>query len=82
MRDSYWILTSNNQEYKTLDKDIDTNILIVGGGITGLTTAYLLAKSNKKVVLVEADKIGWGSSGRNTGKVTSQHGLIYNKKKN
>ena len=82
MRDSYWILTSNNQEYKTLDKDIDTNILIVGGGITGLTTAYLLAKSNKKVVLVEADKIGWGSSGRNTGKVTSQHGLIYNKIKN
>ena len=78
MKSSYWILSSkNNRSYKGLDKDISTDCLIVGGGIVGLTTAYLLAKENKKVVIVEADKVGFGTSGRNTGKVTSQHGLIY-----
>ncbi|MEG1408574.1 MAG: FAD-dependent oxidoreductase [Terrisporobacter sp.] len=78
MKDSYWITSCENKEYKSLEKDIDTEYLIVGGGITGLTTAYLLNNENKKVTIVEADRIGWGSSGRNTGKVTSQHGLIYN----
>ena len=78
MKDSYWILSSNNNSYKSLDKDITTDCLIVGGGIVGLTTAYLLSKENIKVTIVEADKVGFGSSGRNTGKVTSQHGLIYN----
>lgn len=77
MKESYWILSSNGEEYGKLDKDIECNCLVVGGGITGLTAAYLLSKSNRKVVLLEADKIGWGVSGRNTGKVTSQHGLIY-----
>lgn len=78
MKNSYWILSSeNNTRYESLDKDINTDCLIVGGGIAGLTTAYLLAKENKKVTIVEADKIGFGASGRNTGKVTSQHGLIY-----
>lgn len=78
MNESYWILSSDKNEYQSLDKDIDTECLIVGGGIAGLTTAYLLAQENKKVVVIDADKIGWGASGRNTGKVTSQHNLIYN----
>ena len=78
MKNSYWILSSKNKEnYESLNNDINTDCLIVGGGIAGLTTAYLLAKENKKVTIVEADEIGFGASGRNTGKVTSQHGLIY-----
>lgn len=78
MRNSYWILSSeNDKSYKSLNNDINTDCLVVGGGIAGLTTAYLLAKENRKVVIVEADKIGFGASGRNTGKVTSQHGIIY-----
>lgn len=78
MKNSYWILSSENKEnYESLNNDINTDCLIVGGGIAGLTTAYLLAKENKKVTIVEADEIGFGASGRNTGKVTSQHGLIY-----
>ncbi len=78
MKNSYWILSSKNKEdYKSLESDITTDCLIVGGGIAGLTTAYLLAKENKKVTILEADEIGYGASGRNTGKVTSQHGLIY-----
>lgn len=78
MKNSYWILSSEEKEhYKSLKTDINTDYLIVGGGIAGLTTAYLLAKENKKVTIVEADEIGFGASGRNTGKVTSQHGIIY-----
>ena len=78
MKNSYWILSSKNKkDYESLNSDINTDYLIVGGGIAGLTTAYLLSKENKKVTIVEADEIGYGASGRNTGKVTSQHGLIY-----
>lgn len=78
MKNSYWILSSEKKKnYASLNSDINTDYLIVGGGIAGLTIAYLLAKENKKVTIVEADEIGFGASGRNTGKVTSQHGLIY-----
>ncbi|UEL48394.1 FAD-dependent oxidoreductase [Terrisporobacter hibernicus] len=78
MNNSYWILSSEKKKsYEDLNSDISTDYLIVGGGIAGLTTAYLLAKENKEVTIVEADEIGFGASGRNTGKVTSQHGLIY-----
>ena len=83
MKNSYWILSSENKKnYESLNHDINTDYLIIGGGIAGLTTAYLLAKANKNVTIVEADEIGYGASGRNTGKVTSQHGLIYSNIKN
>ncbi|MDU9051630.1 MAG: FAD-binding oxidoreductase, partial [Clostridioides difficile] len=79
MNESYWFLNLSPKEYNKLGENIKTDCLIVGGGITGLTTAYLLAKEGKKVVLVEADKIGYGTSGRNTGKVTCQHDIFYSK---
>ncbi|MDY4576262.1 MAG: FAD-dependent oxidoreductase [Intestinibacter sp.] len=77
MENSFWILNSENTNYPTLDKNIETDYLIVGAGLTGLHTAYLLAGQNKKITVIDADKVGYGSSGRNTGKITSSHGLIY-----
>ncbi|MBU5336653.1 FAD-dependent oxidoreductase [Intestinibacter bartlettii] len=77
MENSFWILTSQGASYPTLDKDIDTDCLIVGAGLTGLHTAYMLSDIGKKIVVLESDKVGYGSSGRNTGKITSSHGLIY-----
>ncbi len=77
MNNSYWILSSKNNTYQTLNKNEKIDCLVVGGGIVGLTTAYLLAKENRQVMIVDANKVGYGSSGRNTGKVTSQHHLIY-----
>lgn len=74
---SYWISSSKGKDYNKLDKDIETECLIVGGGITGVTAAYLLAKEGIEVVLVDADKLSMGSSGRNTGKVTVQHDDFY-----
>ena len=79
MNQSYWILSSKGKQYKSLQENINTKCAIVGGGIVGVTTAYLLAKNGIEVVLVDADKIGYGSSGRNTGKVTCQHDIIYSK---
>ena len=79
MNESYWILSSKHNELSSLKEDIDVDILIVGGGIVGITTAYLLAKNNIKCTLVDANKIGHGSTGKNTGKITSQHSIIYSK---
>lgn len=79
MYESYWISSSNHKDLNSLKENINTNILVVGGGIVGVTTSYLLAKNNIKCTLVDADKIGHGSSSRNTGKITSQHSIIYSK---
>lgn len=77
MEKSLWIEKSKPKEYEKLDKDIKIDNLIIGGGIAGLTTACLLRQERLEVALVEADRIGYGTSGRNTGKITCQHGLIY-----
>ena len=67
---SYWETTINTKknEYKEVNKNIQTNIVVIGGGYTGISCALSLAKNfNEDVVLVEAGHIGWGSSARNAG---------------
>jgi len=59
-----------NMDYGKLDHNIDTDILVIGGGIAGLTTAYCLAKEGRKVVLVEDGFIGSGETGRTTAHLT------------
>jgi Glycine/D-amino acid oxidases (deaminating) len=74
---SLWHDTVHLPSFKALDKDIETETVIVGGGITGITAAYLLASAGMKVVLIEAASLASGTTGYTTAKVTSQHGLIY-----
>ena len=50
---------------------------IVGGGITGITSAYLLANEGLKVAILEADQLMNGTTGHTTAKITAQHDLIY-----
>ena len=79
MKDSYWILETEKQHsYPKVEKEMDTNIAIIGAGLTGLSTAYYLSKVTNDVFVIEADEVCYGSSGRNTGKITMQHGLLYN----
>ncbi len=52
-----------------LDGDVRADVVVVGGGITGLSTALHLAELGAKVVLLEAEQPGWGASGRNGGQV-------------
>lgn len=63
--------------FPRLKDDIQTDVVVVGGGITGLNTAYLLKKSGFKVVVLEKNNLASGTTGGTTGKVTSQHGLKY-----
>ena len=77
MNTPYWILSSKGKKYDALDTDLSTDYLVIGGGITGVTCLYLLTKEGLDAVLIDANQIGCGTSGRNTGKATAQHGLIY-----
>lgn len=52
-----------------LDQDIEADVAVVGGGISGVSAALNLAEAGFKVVLLEAQTIGWGASGRNGGQV-------------
>lgn len=76
---SLWIEnTKNGMQFSKLEKDIETDVCVIGAGLFGLTTAYYLAKNNIPVIVVEAeDEIGIKTSGNTTGKITSQHGLFY-----
>jgi glycine/D-amino acid oxidase-like deaminating enzyme/nitrite reductase/ring-hydroxylating ferredoxin subunit len=61
-----WTKSSPPIKYKKLTHDIKTDVVIIGGGIAGVTTAYCLSKSGKKVVLVEDGYLGSGETGRTT----------------
>lgn len=74
---SYWRSTTSFERYPELSEDIDVDVAIVGGGITGITTAYLLVKNGLKVAILEASELFNGTTGHTTAKVTAQHGLIY-----
>lgn len=75
---SYWIENSGKTDYPNLSKNINTDVLIVGAGITGILTAYMLSNSGLKIAIVDSDKIAMGVTANTTAKITSQHGLIYN----
>ena len=68
---SVWFASSTEPiAFEKLSHDVDTDILVVGGGIAGLTTAYCLAKEGLKVILAEDGFIGSGESGRTTAHLT------------
>ncbi|MCC6532750.1 MAG: FAD-dependent oxidoreductase [Burkholderiales bacterium] len=65
---SFWAATANpHPDLPALSGDIDTDVAIVGGGFTGLTTAHYLQRSGIECVVLEANDAGWGASGRNGG---------------
>ena len=76
---SVWTDTSDISDFKSLNDDIKTDVLIIGGGIAGVLAAYMLHEAGVNYVLVEADKICSGITKNTTAKITSQHGLIYDK---
>jgi glycine/D-amino acid oxidase-like deaminating enzyme/nitrite reductase/ring-hydroxylating ferredoxin subunit len=64
--DSLWSSTASLPAYAPLAENVEVDVAIVGGGITGLTAAMLLAEAGKKVVLLEARTLGSGVSSRST----------------
>ncbi|HEX3075773.1 MAG TPA: FAD-dependent oxidoreductase [Lachnospiraceae bacterium] len=76
---SYWIDSTSQPAFPTLESDISVDIAVVGGGISGIFTAYLLNQPGIRIAVLEADQILKGTTGHTTAKITSQHGLIYHK---
>ena len=76
---SYWIASTEGTNYPGVKENIKVDALIAGGGITGISCAYLLKKEGLKVALLEADGISKGATGHTTAKISSQHRLIYSR---
>ncbi|GIO86463.1 oxidoreductase [Paenibacillus faecis] len=74
---SLWKDTTSFPSFPALQEDIQTDVLIAGAGITGITAAYLLVKAGLSVAVVDAGNILDGTTGYTTAKITSQHGMIY-----
>lgn len=66
-------------QFPQLDGDVRTDVLIIGGGIAGILTAYFLRQNGIKYMLVEKDRICGENTRNTTAKITVQHGLIYHK---
>lgn len=65
--------------FPQLQGDINTDVLIIGGGMAGILTAYFLHQKGVDYALVEKSRICSGTTNRTTAKITFQHGLIYDK---
>lgn len=74
---TYWRDSVSIPSFPKLNESIKADVGIVGGGIVGITSAYLLAQQNLKVALLDADSLLYGTTGHTTAKITAQHGLIY-----
>ena len=71
--------TCKIREFGKLHGDTKTDVLIIGGGLCGILCAYFLQQEGIDYVLVEKDRIAGGITGNTTAKITSQHGLIYDR---
>ena len=66
-----WLDTISQQNFDTLSSNTDTDVLVIGGGIAGISTAYCLVKAGKKVVLIEDGLLYSGETGRTTAHVVN-----------
>ncbi|CAN5182973.1 FAD-dependent oxidoreductase [soil metagenome] len=75
---SVWVgTTTSSPSFPSLSGTVEVDIAVVGAGITGLTTAWLLKQSGAKVAVVESGRVCSGTTGYTTAKVTALHGLTY-----
>ncbi|MCW2949338.1 MAG: [Fe-S]-binding protein, partial [Thermoleophilia bacterium] len=75
--DSYWLESTSETRFPQLRENIDVDVCVVGGGITGLLTAWELSEAGLSVAIVESKRIAASVTGYTTAKLSSQHGLRY-----
>jgi len=74
---SIWTETTNFLKRPALLGDMSIDTAIIGGGMAGILTAFLLKQKGIEVIVLEANQIGSGQTKNTTAKITSQHNLIY-----
>ncbi len=77
MKKSIWQKDVGQNNFERLDNEISTDVLIIGGGITGLTTAYNFIDKKYNVILLEGDNFFTGTTCKSTGKLTYLQDLKY-----
>ncbi len=74
---SYWVASTGQTAYPTLDREMHVDVAVLGGGMAGLLTALLLKRDGRRVAVLEAGRVGAGVTAYTTAKVSSLHGIIY-----
>lgn len=77
--ESIWRAGLSAPRFPALDGDAHTEVLVIGGGITGILTAHFLERRGVPYLLLERGRICGGTTQNTTAKVTFQHGLCYDK---
>lgn len=76
---SYWMESVPPTAYPALQGDITVDVCIIGGGITGLLTAFELSEAGLRVAVVEGERVASAVTGYTTAKLTAQHGARYDR---
>nr|WP_264272595.1 FAD-binding oxidoreductase [Duffyella gerundensis] len=72
--ESFYAATANDHDdWPRLEESIQTDVCIIGGGFTGLSSALFLTEAGYDVVVLEAARVGYGASGRNGGQVVNSY---------
>ncbi len=79
MVESIWSWGLERPEFRKLQGDLKTDVLVIGGGMAGLLCTYLLQKAGVDCALAEAGRVCGGVTQNTTAKITCQHGAIYDK---
>ena len=76
---SLWAKTVEISPFPALESNINTDVLIIGGGMAGVLCSYYLKQAGVEHILVEENTVGSGVTLNTTAKITAQHGLCYHK---
>jgi monoamine oxidase len=67
---SHWKAGGQLPQFPSIDRDLQTEVVIIGGGLTGITTAYLLKEAGVKIVLLERGRFAGADTGHTTAHLT------------
>ena len=74
---SLWLATTPETDFPKMPKDVTVDVAVIGGGIAGISTAFMLKQAGLTVAVVEAGRVVESVTGNTTAKVTALHSLIY-----